>query len=195
MTTSDMGVDSGQALDPDEFRRAMSEFASGVTVVTALHEGEPFGFVCQSFASVSLEPPLVMFCAGRTSRSWPRIRAAGRFAVNVLGENQQPLCESFGSRRGRKFEDVPWAPSSWGTPSLAGVLMRVHADVEQVVPAGDHDVVVGRVLATERLSESRPMIFFRGGFSLPASLTTSAPAPGPRPDAPRGRRASSGAPG
>ncbi|CAM5645162.1 monooxygenase [Streptomyces pilosus] len=170
-----MSINDRTAAGSDEFRRAMAEFASGVTVVTGLDEQGPVGFVCQSFASVSLAPPLVMFCAGHTSRSWPRIRAAGRFCVNVLSERQRGLCESFGSRNGRKFEEAEWERSEWDTPALAGVLMRVHADIVQVVTAGDHDVVVGRVLATERVCDTSPMIFFRGGFSLPASVTTSAP--------------------
>lgn len=179
-----MSINGRQAVEPDEFRLAMSEFASGVTVVTALDGQEAVGFVCQSFASVSLAPPLVMFCAGHGSRSWPRIRAAGRFAVNVLGEDQTDLCESFGSRRGRKFEETQWELSPWGTPSLAGVLMRVHADITQVVTAGDHDVVVGSVLGTERVTDTRPLIFFRGRFSLPGAVTTSDPVR-PRQSPPR----------
>jgi flavin reductase (DIM6/NTAB) family NADH-FMN oxidoreductase RutF len=182
---TDMSIKGRQAVGPDEFRLAMAEFASGVTVVTGLDGQEAVGFVCQSFASVSLAPPLVMFCAGHGSRSWPRIRSSGRFTVNVLGEDQADLCESFGSRRGRKFEETQWELSVWGTPSLAGVLMRVHADITQVVTAGDHDVVVGSVLGTERVMDSRPLIFFRGGFSLPDAVTPSAPPVRPRQSPPR----------
>ncbi|GAA0962601.1 flavin reductase family protein [Actinocorallia libanotica] len=151
---------------PLEMRRAMGSFASGVTVVTGLHEGEPAGFACQSFASVSLEPPLVLFCADHKGRAWPRIRAAGRFTVNVLGEEQQDLCARFGSSRGAKYEGLDWEASRWGTPSLPGVLMRVHAEVHQVTAAGDHDVVIGRVLELETPGDGRPMIFFRGGFGV-----------------------------
>jgi flavin reductase (DIM6/NTAB) family NADH-FMN oxidoreductase RutF len=176
-----MTRDAQPAVASDEFRRAMAEFASGVTVVTGLDTQGPVGFACQSFASVSLDPPLVMFCADHRSRSWPRIRRAGRFCVNVLSEHQSALCESFGSKQGRRFEETDWALSDWGTPVLPEVLMRVHADVEQVLTAGDHDVVLGRVLAVERVADHRPMIFFRGGFTLPPAATTS-----PRPDLTRG---------
>lgn len=182
-------------MEPGEFRQAMAEFASGVTVVTGLDGQEPVGFVCQSFASVSLAPPLVMFCAGHGSRSWPRIRASGRFTVNVLSAHQTALCESFGSRRGRKFEETEWELSAWDTPSLAGVLMRMHADIVQVIPAGDHDVAVGRVLATERVSDTRPMIFFRGGFALSTAVTTSAPPVRHRRTSPPSRPTSSGTEG
>lgn len=155
----------------------MADFASGVTVVTALDGGGPAGFVCQSFASVSLDPPLILFCAGRGSKSWPRIRRSGRFCVNVLGEHQQKLCERFGSTNGRKFEDVSWSLSAWGTPVLPDVLMRVHADVEQVHTEGDHDVVIGRVLGVERIAERQPMIFFRGGFGLGSETGSTSSSP------------------
>ncbi|GGU99604.1 monooxygenase [Actinomadura cremea] len=161
---------------PAEFRRAMSEFATGVTVVTAIDGGEPIGFACQSFTSVSLEPPLILFCADRRGRSWPRIRAAGRFCVNVLGEDQRDLCQRFGSSRGRKFEDLAFDVSPWGTPALRDVLLGVHAEVQDVHPAGDHDVVIGRVLAVRRPEDrlERPMVFFRSRFGVDEPETPEA---------------------
>lgn len=159
---------------PAEFRRAMAEFATGVTVITGMDGGEPVGFACQSFASVSLEPPLVLFCADHRGRTWPRIRTAGRFCVNILGEDQQDLCGRFGSSRGLKYEGLDWEASPWGTPSLPGVLVRVHSEVHSVHAAGDHDVVIGRVLSVEHVAEGRPMVFFRSRFGLdePAPLLT-----------------------
>ncbi|WP_296603841.1 flavin reductase family protein [Nocardioides sp.] len=151
---------------PAEMRRAMGSFATGVTIVTGYDDG-PVGFACQSFASVSLEPPLVLFCADHRGRAWPRIRRAGRFTVHVLAEEQDNLCQRFGSSRGRKYEDLDWTLSRWGTPSLSGVLMRVHGQVEDVHVAGDHDVVIGRVLELETdAGEDRPMLFFRGRFGV-----------------------------
>lgn len=174
------------APDPAEFRRAMAEFATGVTVVTGLDGDEPVGFACQSFASVSLEPPLVLFCADKRGRSWARIRTTGRFCINVLGEDQRELCERFGSSKGRKYEGLEWEPSEWGAPSLPGVLLRVHAVVHDVREAGDHDVVIGRVLATERVGEQdleqRPMIFFRSRFGIGEPDAPFAPDPWARGD-------------
>lgn len=152
---------------PTAMRRAMGAFATGVTVVTGIDADEPVGFACQSFASVSLEPPLVLFCADHKGRAWPRIRRAGRFAVNVLAEDQTDLCARFGSSRGRKYDGLDWDLSPWGTPSLRGVLMRAHAEVHTVHTAGDHDVVVGRVLGLETGAGHRPMLFFRGQFGVP----------------------------
>lgn len=152
---------------PREMRTAMGSFASGVTVVTGYDDGEPVGFACQSFASVSLEPPLVLFCADHRGRAWPRIRRAGRFTVNVLGEDQRDLCDRFGSSRGEKYDGLDWTMSPWGTPSLPGVLLRVHAEVQSVHVEGDHDVVVGRVLELETAPGDRsPMLFFRGRFGV-----------------------------
>jgi flavin reductase (DIM6/NTAB) family NADH-FMN oxidoreductase RutF len=156
---------------PAELRRAMGAFATGVTVITAVDGGEPVGFTCQSFVSVSLEPPLMLFCADHRSRSWPRIRAAGRFCVNVLAEDQAEVCLRFGSGAGNggagsRYDGLDWAPSRWGAPALGGVLLRVHAEVAQVHPAGDHDVVIGRILEVETVSEARPLIFFRGRFGV-----------------------------
>ena len=160
---------------PAEMRRAMGAFASGVTVVTGLDDEEPVGFACQSFASVSLEPPLVLFCADHRGRAWPRIRRTGRFCVNVLGEEQVDLCNRFGSSRGLKYDGLDWSVSRWGTPALPDVLMRVHASVEDVHEAGDHDMVIGRVLELEMRDEGRPLLFFRGQFGIETQPVLPAP--------------------
>ncbi|KRF21293.1 flavin oxidoreductase [Nocardioides sp. Soil797] len=149
---------------PDEMRAAMGIFASGVTIVTGVDDEGPVGFACQSFASVSLDPPLILFCADHRGRSWPRIRETGRFCVNVLGEDQAELCSRFGSSRGARFEGLDWELSQWGAPALGGVMLRVHCAVETVHLAGDHDVVIGRVQELEYDGYERPMIFYRGAF-------------------------------
>jgi len=147
-------------------RYAMSHFATGVTVVTGLDAGSPVGFACQSFVSVSLDPALVLFCADHRGRAWPKIRQAGRFCVNVLHERQDLLCARFGSSHGDRFEGLDWRLSRFDTPVLPGVLMRVHADIDDVHEVGDHDVVVGRVLGLETGVSGRPMIFYRGRFGV-----------------------------
>lgn len=180
-----LSADPGPADSPDpaEFRRAMAEFATGVTVITAVDGGEPVGFACQSFASVSLEPPLILFCADHRGRSWPRIRSAGRFCVNVLAEEQRDLCGRFGSSKGAKFEGLDWDLSAWGTPQLRDVLLNVHAEVHAVHRAGDHDVVIGRVLGLHRPDRAdRPMIFFRSRFGVNEPDAPIAPDPWGRGD-------------
>jgi 3-hydroxy-9,10-secoandrosta-1,3,5(10)-triene-9,17-dione monooxygenase reductase component len=165
-TSTAAKVGSG-APSPHQMRSAMGIFASGVTVVCGIDGGEPVGFACQSFASVSLDPPLVLFCADHRGRAWPRVRNSGRFTVNVLAENQMEICARFGSGKGRKFDGLEWRESRWGTPVLDDVLLRVHCAVHDVHVAGDHDVVIGRVLEIDDPEATgRPMIFYRGGFGL-----------------------------
>lgn len=167
-------AEPGLSPDPDgvapptplELRAALGLFASGVTIITGLDNGEPVGFACQSFASLSLEPPLVLFCVDHSSRTWPRLRTSGRFTVNVLAEEQTDLCARFGSRTGRKFDGLDWELSPWATPGLPGVLLRIHADVADVYVAGDHDVVIAQVRELEHGHSGRPMVFYRGKFGL-----------------------------
>jgi len=166
-------VSRAQVPSPAQMRTALGLFASGVTIVTGVDDGEPVGFACQAFASVSLSPPMIMFCADHGGRTWPRIRKSGRFTVNVLGEEQADLCARFGSRDGRKFEGLDWSPSRLGTPALPGVLLRVHAEVAAVHVAGDHDVVIGLVREIEHEpaghhEHRRPLVFYRGQFGLDA---------------------------
>lgn len=175
-TTTPAQADCGVPT-PLEMRRAMGAFASGVTIVSGIDDGEPVGFACQSFASVSLDPPLVLFCADHRGRAWPRIRKSGRFNVSVLGEDQSEICARFGSSRGEKFGGLIWHESTWGTPLFDAGLLRVHCEVEDVHVAGDHDVVIGRVLAIDVPDdENRPMIFFRGKFGVDNN-DPDAPAP------------------
>ncbi|WP_244931509.1 flavin reductase family protein [Nocardioides sp. W7] len=162
-------------IDALDMRRAMGLFASGVTIVTGMDDEDPVGFACQSFASVSLDPPLVLICADHRGRSWPRIRTSGRFTINVLGEDQRDLCNRFGSASGTRFTELAWDRSRWNTPSLPGVLLRIHAAVDDVRPAGDHDVIIGRVLELESLRSCRPLLFYRGLFELPGSSSPASP--------------------
>lgn len=163
--TDHLAVD--HVVEPAEMRRVMGQFASGVTIVagTDAGTGEPVGFACQSFTSVSLDPPLVLFCPAHTSTSWPRIRSGGVFSVNVLAEDQLDICKAFATPGGDKFAGVAWHETPWG-PSLDGVLATVHCDIEAVHPAGDHDVVLGRVRRLVTHREAGPLLFFRGQFGL-----------------------------
>jgi flavin reductase (DIM6/NTAB) family NADH-FMN oxidoreductase RutF len=117
-----------------------------------------------SFTSVSLDPPLVGFFPGRNSTSWPEIEKAGVFCVNVLSEHQAELCWSFAkeTETGDKFQDIRWRPSSSGSPIIDGVLAWIDCDLENVVEAGDHWFVMGRVRELEVETDHGPMLFFRG---------------------------------
>ncbi|MCU1621763.1 MAG: flavin oxidoreductase [Frankiales bacterium] len=152
-------------VEADEMRRVLGHFATGVTIVAGFDDGVPIGFACQSFTSVSLDPPLVLFCPAHTSRTWPRIQASGSFSVNVLAADQMELAKRFATSGGDKFSGLDWHATSWG-PSVDGVLATVHCDIEQVHAAGDHDVVIGHVreLVTQRADG--PLLFFKGQFGI-----------------------------
>ena len=152
-------------VDPAEMRRVLGHFASGVTIVAGFDGDLPVGFACQSFTSVSLDPPLVLFCPAHTSTTWPKIQAAGSFSVNVLAEDQMDLCKTFASSGGDKFAGLDWQPTKWG-PSINGVLASVHCDIQQIHAAGDHDVVIGHVRELVTHRDSGPLLFFRGQFGL-----------------------------
>lgn len=154
-----------QPIDSARFRQVLGHFATGVTVITADHPDGPVGLAVGSFFSVSLEPPLVGFCPSKTSSSWPKIREAGLFCVNVLGEDQEDVCRRFASKEPDKFRGLGWTPSALGAPVLSDVLAWVECEIEAIHEAGDHDIVVGRVreLAVER--EIGPLVFFRGGYA------------------------------
>lgn len=158
---------STQPVTSGDMRRVMGHFATGVTIVTGTDNGQPVGFACQSFTSVSLDPPLVLFCAASTGRSWPRLEAAGVFSVNVLAEDQLAVCQMFASSSDDKFAGLAWRDTPWG-PSLEDVLATVHCTIETVHRTGDHDVVIGRVRELVTHRDAAPLVFFRGEFGLTA---------------------------
>ncbi|MBM7058432.1 flavin reductase family protein [Streptomyces durocortorensis] len=150
---------------PGEFRRVLGHFASGVTVVTACDADGPAGFACQSFASLSLDPPLVSFMVARTSTTWPRIARAGAFCVNILGAEQGALCRGFAVSGADKFAGVAYgdAPAT-GSPLLDSVPAWIDCRIHAVHTGGDHLIVVGRVEALGAAEEGEPLLFHRGAF-------------------------------
>ena len=150
--------------DAATFRTVLGHFCTGLTIVTAVDLGEPVGLTCQSFASVSLDPPLVLFVAARSSYSWPRIRSAGSFCANVLSDHQEHLGRSFAMKGADKFAGVGWRSGATGSPILDGCLAFVECELDAVHEAGDHDIVVGRVVDLGLAGEGRPLLFYRGGY-------------------------------
>jgi 3-hydroxy-9,10-secoandrosta-1,3,5(10)-triene-9,17-dione monooxygenase reductase component len=157
-------------VDGAEMRRVLGHFATGVTVVTARASSEPVGMVANSFTSVSLQPPLVLFCAGVDSETWPRIREARRFCVNVLGHHQRQLAVSFARKGTDRYEGVELVDHGDGPPRLAGAIAHIDCAIFAEHPAGDHSIVVGEVLELAVADDdagplAEPLIFYRGGFT------------------------------
>jgi 3-hydroxy-9,10-secoandrosta-1,3,5(10)-triene-9,17-dione monooxygenase reductase component len=147
------------------FRDVLGRFCTGVTVVTSMSDGKPVGMTCQSFTSVSLDPPLVLFCPAKTSRAWPLIQRAGFFCVNLLSHDQLELSNGFASKGSDKFAGVTWRPSETGAPLLEGVLGWVDCTVYAVHEAGDHYVVVGRVMDLGVEDAPHPLLFYKGQYA------------------------------
>ncbi|MBV8462607.1 MAG: flavin reductase family protein [Acidimicrobiales bacterium] len=151
--------------DERRFKDAVGCFATGVTVVTGIEEGAPVGFTCQSFMSVSIDPPYVAVAPARTSTTWPRIARAGAFCVNVLSDQQEELSVAFARSGGEKFAGIDWDPApSTGSPVLRGGIAFVDCRVELVHDAGDHELILGHVLELG-VSEGNPLLFFRSAFA------------------------------
>jgi 3-hydroxy-9,10-secoandrosta-1,3,5(10)-triene-9,17-dione monooxygenase reductase component len=156
---------AGTDVDAAGFRHVLGHFCTGVTVITGAEDGRPAGFACQAFAALSLTPPLVLFCPGRSSATWPLIARAGHFCVNVLAAGQQETARRFGVPGADKFAGVDWSPSPSGAPVLAGALTWVECAIETVHEAGDHYVVTGRVTELGPCEADRPLLFYRGRYT------------------------------
>ncbi|MFG1702257.1 flavin reductase family protein [Nonomuraea sp. M3C6] len=153
-------------LDSRRFRQVLGRFATGVVAITAVDplDGRPYGLAANSFTSVSLNPPLVAFCVAHTSTSWPKVRGAKVVTVNVLADDQQAVCAQMAAKGGDKFAGLEWTGSPGGNPVLEGALAWIDCAVEAEHLAGDHVIVVARVLQLDTHAEGGPLVFFRGGY-------------------------------
>lgn len=157
-----------RAVAAAELRRAIGQFATGVTVVTSLDaDGEPTGTTASAVSALSLDPPLVLVCLARTSRTLDAVCERGAFAINVLGADQRALSANF-ARRGSaaSWADVAYRPGPAGIPWLDGVLAVLDCVVDDRLPGGDHEIVVGRVREAQTPGEPRPpLLHHRGAYA------------------------------
>jgi len=163
---SDPGATGDEVLRPGgaDFRTVLGQFATGVTIITAVDGDEPVGVAANSFTSVSLDPPLVLFSIARTSTTWPRIERARRFAVNILGEHQEELCRLFATKGADRFGQVDWHLGVGGSPVLHDVLAYLDCEFWAEYDGGDHIIVVGQVLDLDVTHQAGPLVFFRGEY-------------------------------
>lgn len=151
------GPDTSLAL-----RRALGQFATGVTVVTVKGERGPLGMTANSFASVSLDPPLVLWCPAKSSARHDTLVLAEEFALHVLGQHQHDLAKGF-AHHADAFELCEWEMNGEGLPLIAGCAARFECRTEQRIDAGDHTILLGRV---ERVTtgEVEPLVFHKGKY-------------------------------
>lgn len=163
---------STTAIEPWRFREALGHYAAGITVITSLIDGEPLGFTCQSFYSVSMSPPLVSFSVMASSASYPGMRQAGRFAVNILSGEQVGISNQFARKGTDKWHGVQWQASPLGNPVIAGSLHWLDCQIHAEHAAGDHLIVIGEVKALKlhEASATQPLLYFKGNYCNLAAL-------------------------
>jgi len=164
MTSAVESPAAPESVDKHELRHIMGHYATGASIVTAMWEGEPHGLAVNSLTSVSLEPPLILFCPGKQSETWPAIRNAGRFVVNILADGQDHICRRFSSKGVDRFAEIAWRESASGSPVLHDVLAYLECRIEQIYDGGDHYVTLGRVLDVGVMDGLPPLVFYRGTF-------------------------------
>ena len=148
-------------IDSLELRQVCGEWITGVTIVTSVDSaGTPVGMAVNSFSSLSLDPPLVLFCPAKTSSTWPKIQDNGRFAINILSSSQGQLPRTFAKPGAEKFVGVDYAMEA-GLPVLSETSAHLVCSIVDILEGGDHCIVVGRVDSFER-HEKEPLIFHRG---------------------------------
>ncbi len=150
-------------VEETDFRLAMGHFASGVTVVTTVADGERFGLTVASFASLSLRPPLVLVCIDTSVRTHDAILSAGKFAVNILAADQEAVSRTFASRVDDRFEAVEVSEGQLGLPLIGGSLATIECTLHDHLPGGDHTIFVGLVEASS-VTTSDPLAYFRSGY-------------------------------
>src|SRR6201991_4379693 len=152
------------AIDPRDFRNALGTFATGVTIVTAMAaDGKPYGVTCNSFASVSLNPPLVLWSLGMFSQGLPIFQNASHFTVNVLNVSQRELALKFAKSSGEKFAGVEWKPGLGNAPVIAGSVAQFQCRAVNRYYGGDPNIFFHAVEATSYIGQET-LLFARGGF-------------------------------
>jgi flavin reductase (DIM6/NTAB) family NADH-FMN oxidoreductase RutF len=161
-------------IDPSLFRHILGHLPTGVTVITAFGGDGPAGMAANSVVSVSLEPPLILFCPGKTSETWPKIREVGSFCVNVMAGHHEEVVRAFAAKETDRFSGVQLESRATG-PALPDAVAWLDCTMVDEHDGGDHTIVVARVVALDALPEAEPLVFFRGtygGFSPPAPPDT-----------------------
>lgn len=170
-TSLDPGIDQGidpaidAVVDQGELRRTLGMFLTGVTLVTTRGaDGQYRGFTANSFTSVSLDPPLILVCIDRAGFGYSVFAEATHFAVNILSADQQALSDLFASKRADKFDDDLWQAGPGGSPILANAIGWLACATDQRVPAGDHLILIGRVLALGHQERGDPLGYHGGHY-------------------------------
>ena len=149
---------------PDDFRRVLGHFATGVTILTTTDaEERPTGLTVSAFCSVSLDPPQILVCVDHKSQSYPALRDGSCFAVNILSTDHESVSRRFATTRLDKFDGVPWSRGTLGAPLIDGALAQLECRTVSRHVEGDHTILVGRV-EEARNADGEPLLYFRGKY-------------------------------
>jgi 3-hydroxy-9,10-secoandrosta-1,3,5(10)-triene-9,17-dione monooxygenase reductase component len=161
-----MSPSAPRPLPPDDatYRTVLGHFATGVVIITAIDGDEPVGMAANSFTSVSLDPPLVLFCAAKSSSTWPRIETSGKWAANILDDDGEEICRLFAQKGADRFARIAYTPGRTGSPILEDALAFVDCETIAKHDAGDHVIVVGRIVELGYQHDGQPLLFYRGGY-------------------------------
>lgn len=160
-------------ITPQDLRRVFGNFATGVVVATTLDAHDnPVGVTVNSYTSVSMSPPLVLFCLDNRSANLSAFEDCGAFVINILADDQQTLSRQFASKVPNRFEGVPWSQGQLEQPILHGALAFMECEAEQIYEGGDHRIIVGRVRYISTPNDQKPLLYFQGGFQ---ALATPSP--------------------
>ena len=160
---NEFAIDSSP-INPRDFRNALGAYATGVTIITAAApDGKPYGLTCNSFASVSLNPPLVLWSLFAYSSSLTVFQNASHFAANVLGASQQEVANKFAKPSEEKFTGIDWRPGLGGAPLLVECVANFQCRAVNRYYGGDHVIFLGAVEAYS-YSHKEPLLFARGGY-------------------------------
>lgn len=163
---SQSDVMTSPAFDPRVFRDTLGHYASGITIISAAGEEGPAGFTCQSFYSVSTEPPLVSFSVLKNSTTYPKVRQNGSFAVNVLAHDQHAVSNQFARKGTDKWAGIDWAPAQSGNPVIADTMIWLDCEIWAEHDAGDHFIVIGLVteMCPPEWYKEEPLLYFKGQY-------------------------------
>lgn len=151
-------------IDATSFRHALGHFASGVTVVTMAHDGHLSGLTVSAFASLSLQPPLILACIDKSSTTLGLVRGTKSFGVNILAEDQQHLSNHFASKMADKFSNVDHSLGSLGSPLLIDVHAAMQCRLVEELDKGDHIILIGEVTEANVDESKKPLLYYKGSY-------------------------------
>jgi 3-hydroxy-9,10-secoandrosta-1,3,5(10)-triene-9,17-dione monooxygenase reductase component len=163
--TEENASEDTSGIDGDLYRKVLGRYPTGVTLVTAMDGDEPLAMVIGSFVSVSMDPPFVGFLPGKESHTWGRMSSSDGFCVNVLSDAQADLSNAFFRKDVDPWEGTGWQPTEvTGSPAIPSCLASIDCTVHEVVDAGDHWFVMGRVVGVSHVDEGSPLVFLGGKY-------------------------------